>query len=94
VSVASLVDPRFYVIWAYLPVGLQKDLPRSRELLDVAPKGKLRHGIDMNPIHNTIWTEQFTLDLAQIFLRQSDRCASRFNTVITNAKNKFTLQTL
>jgi hypothetical protein len=46
---------RFYVIGAYL--GFQKDLPHSLELLNVAPKGKLCHGLDINPFQNTIWTE-------------------------------------
>jgi hypothetical protein len=43
---------RFYVIWAYL--GCRKDLPRSQELLNVAPKGKLCHGLNNTPIQNKI----------------------------------------
>jgi hypothetical protein len=70
---------RFCVIWAYLECW--KDLPHSQEPLNVAPKGKLSHGLDINPIQNTIWTECFAQDLAQIFMKQSDHCASWFETI-------------
>ena len=46
---------RFYMIWAYL--GCRKDLPRSQQPLNFAPKGKLFYGLDINTIQNTISTK-------------------------------------
>jgi hypothetical protein len=48
---------RFYVIWGYL--GCQKDLPRSQQLLNIGVKAKFHCGLDINPVQNAVWTEQF-----------------------------------